>query len=567
MSPQQHVTPKTFYLNEQHELARAEKEPGGRIPQYADIDWRARGTRISKSLDKVESEIKNSRDPMRSTHCYLVAEPVKQLSKFSADKSKAVGGRVKEDTKFSEKHSRVFKRLGMDLLGVTEAGSALVHMKPETVTQLSNSAQALPDLGAREKARWATIDRFQIVPLEAKLDVNWLRSMKQDSLDDVVIELQPLLTRSETDSLMRAILASFHSDRGERPIGTGTDYSGRQWLRSRLAPKTLEAIAKDFFSVQSLHSPLISTTSRRIRGAATKFPMTDSPVDVSKLPAIGVLDTGVPTDHPILGRYRRGGYVAPTSPPSAADPHGTFVSSRIVFGDLDFSAGPPAATPVGQARYYDVNVGGLNPSEIDGKSVLPALQAVVGTAPDIRVFNLSFDCPALDTVDAVKRTEFLLLVQDLDNFIFQNDVIAVIAAGNSPRGIVPSKPYPNHFDDPSWALGAWARSFNSLTCGSYVAHLSQGGVASQIGWPSPFCRIGPGLSASLKPDFSANGGNSSARYQYAPGLGVWGLSPAGFWEDQCGTSFAAPLLSQNAHSRLNSCRRFVREEHSRLRSR
>jgi len=43
---------------------------------------------------------------------------------------------------------------------------------------------------------------------------------------------------------------------------------------------------------------------------------------------------------------------------------------------------------------------------------------------------------------------------------------------------------------------------------------------TQVGWPSPFCRVGPGLNDSFKPDFSANGGNGNPQYEYAPGLGV-----------------------------------------------
>jgi hypothetical protein len=57
--------------------------------------------------------------------------------KVSKDKRKVIDGKVFEKTQFSEKHSRVFKRLGMELVGVTEAGSAVVHMKPEIVSQLS----------------------------------------------------------------------------------------------------------------------------------------------------------------------------------------------------------------------------------------------------------------------------------------------------------------------------------------------------------------------------------------------------------------------------------------------
>jgi hypothetical protein len=110
---------------------------------------------------------------------------------------------------------------------------------------------------------------------------------------------------------------------------------------------------------------------------------------------------------------------------------------------------------------------------------------------------MSFDSTVPLDQMTVKASEALRLVQDLDNFIYQNDILVVIAAGNSRPGLIPATPYPRHFNDPQWALGAWARSFNSLTCGSYVAGVSPGSVVTQVGWPSPFCRVGPGLNDSL----------------------------------------------------------------------
>ena len=247
MSPTDHVLPRTFYLNEQHELSRAEKEPGGSVPQYADIDWTARGRTISSSLNKVTSQIQASHDPMKEKHYFVLAEPVEQLAKVSKDKRKAIDGKVFEKTQFSEKHSRVFKRLGMDLVGVTEAGAAVVHMKPEIVSQLSNTAHTLASLGAeRNHVGQQSID-FEMVPIEARVDLNWLRSLKKAASDEAVIELQPLLTRSEIDSIFGAIIVTLRPNLGEGAVGTGTDYSGRQWLRGKLTPESLERIAGIFF--------------------------------------------------------------------------------------------------------------------------------------------------------------------------------------------------------------------------------------------------------------------------------------------------------------------------------
>ena len=134
----------------------------------------------------------------------------------------------------------------------------------------------------------------------------------------------------------------------------------------------------------------------------------------------------------------------------------------------------------------------------------------------------------------------------MDNFVFARDAVVVVAAGNSPLGQPPNTPYPRHVDDSRWALGTWPRSFNALTCGAAIDRLSANGVATEIGAPSPFTKIGPGLCESPKPDFAASGGNGSAQYSFAPGMGVWCCTADGLWEDRSGTSYAAPLLAREA---------------------
>lgn len=370
MSPHGRLTPRTFYLNEQHELARAEKEGRGSVPKYTDINWATKGTAISRSLHRVEREIRQSSDPAKESHYFLLAAPVKELAKTSTDLRKAVDGKVFERTDFAEKHSRVFRRLGLDLLNVADDGSAVVHVKPEMMEQLSNTAQSLSELGAREKSRWATIDRFEMIPPGLRIDSEWLSTLHTKKITDAVIEFQPLLTRSEIDSLVRAIVSMLLRNFGEAVTGTGTDFSGRQWVRGKITPESLAKISEVFFPVQSLHSPLISMAAGTLPVKRRSHPAVSLEVDTSSLPVIGIVDTGVPADHPILSKYRRGTYVAPTSVAAPAHSHGCFVSSRAVFGDLDYSAGLPAKQPVGTARYYDINVSGIRPGTIEDKGIL-----------------------------------------------------------------------------------------------------------------------------------------------------------------------------------------------------
>jgi hypothetical protein len=544
------VTARTFYLNEQHELSRGEKPGGGRIPQYLDVDWASKGRQISQSLQDVRSAIRASKDPLTDKHYFVLATPVAELRKRSKDKKKAPEGVLSEVIDFAKEESRVFRRLGLDLLQVADDGRAMVHMRPERVEQLISTSELLEEVGSREHARWAAIDLFGLIPLELRVDDGWLRSLKPYGLADAVIEFQPLLTRSEIDTLLRAISSVLREQYREALTGMGSDFSGRHWVRGKLTPETLRAVARAFYSVQTLHSPLISYVSApRPEGKSRPLPQTTAVPkraiqDVSSLPTVAILDTGVPADHSQLAPYRRGAFVAAGSYGSPVGDHGSFVASRVVFGDPDFGGGLPS-TPQGTCRYYDI-IACLNVEEIDDKSVVPAMTAVVGTAPDVRVFNLSFDTRPLGLLEKTKQRENLTLVQDLDNFVFQNDIVVVVSAGNSPTGVQPSAQYPLVHDDTEWQLGAWARGFNVLTCGSFVDRLHAGALVQNVGWPSPFTRMGPGLCKSPKPDFSAPGGNCTPTMQFAPGLGVWGLTGAAVWEDRCGTSFAAPLLAREA---------------------
>lgn len=550
------LTPRTFFLNEQHELSRGEKEGGGRVPQYHGINWAAKGHQIAAALESVKSAIGASKDPLRNSHYFVLARPVTEIQKKSKNKKIAPTGIVTESVHYDERESRVFRRLGIDLVEVTDNGDAVVHIRPERLEQLLSTTRMLGEVGAREQARWASVDSFNLVPPQLRIDESWVRSLRTHTPTEAVVEFQPLLSRPEIDALMRSIVALLREERREAITGLGTDFSGRNWARGRVTPESLRAIAKLFYSVQTLHSPLTSlvVSSRpEVKAKSAPAATTGKAPDISSLPTVAVLDTGVPADHSILAKYRRGAFISPDSFGSPVGDHGSFVASRVVFGDPDFGDGPPS-TPVGRCRFYDALVA-TSAKDIDDKSVVTALQAIVATAPDIRVFNLSFDTRPLDLLEFTKRRENLLLVQDLDNLIFRDDLFVVVSAGNSPSGVQPSQPYPAHFDDPEWQLGAWARGFNSVTCGSLVKKLSVGGLVTTQGWPSPFTRVGPGLCDSPKPDFSDNGGNSTPAMQTAPGLGVWGLTASSHWEDLSGTSFAAPLLAREAAFALSQLQR------------
>src|SRR4051794_20025694 len=118
--------PRHFYLNEQHELTREEREGGGSLPKLAAIDWTAKQTLITSSLAKTKSAIEKSDDPLRQQRYFLLALPEPSIRKLSSDKRKAPGGEFDEMVDYAGKDAKALGRLGLDVVSVTESG-AIVH--------------------------------------------------------------------------------------------------------------------------------------------------------------------------------------------------------------------------------------------------------------------------------------------------------------------------------------------------------------------------------------------------------------------------------------------------------
>ena len=352
-------------------------------------------------------------------------------------------------------HGRAFERLGLDLIQITDSGNAIVHGDAERLEQLSLRSRTLGTLGAREQARWATIDLFEAVPLQIRVDGGWLHSLKPNESADVIFELQPVLSRGDADSVLRAIAEILAATNTERLLGTGTDFSGRYWFRGKASLSSIRSIAKDFFSVQSIHSPLYSVASATgissLKKGTKVVARAAHPIDGKSLPCVAVVDLGIPEDHVFLAPFRRGRFVPQEASAQAFNDHASFVASRVVFGDCISS--DALASADAECSFYDAVVGDGYENRVNDKLVMEALRGVRGAAPDVRVFNLSIgDTRSLSVFPEVEGREKRLLMQDLDNFAFANDVLVVVAAGNSPPGVGPTPNYPLNSDDPQGHL-------------------------------------------------------------------------------------------------------------------
>ena len=544
---QERLKSRTYFLNERQELAGFERDGGGRAAVFVPIDWSAKTAALGQSFERVTTPQPSSLDPSVEHHFFVIAVPEGAVQKISkSKKAQAHGGIVSEVPSFGGEDSRLFRKLGIDLIETHEDGRATVHVPATNVIRIRSTIASLRGGSDREKARWIGMKEFAPIDWAMKVDAAWVNLLDVHKSVQAVIRFQPTLSRMEASSIIQSLQRLLIQQGGaeSRLLRSGREFSGRYWCSGMLTRHMIGVLAKEFPSIQSIHpplaTPLAGSRSRRNTEsppslelwASSSFP-TVAPAD---LPTVAVVDSGIPDQHVYLGAFRRSGYRHPDLEPfiPATCDHGTTVASSIVFGNFSPNAGMPATIPRGCCRVMDVTVReAIRENHIDDDIIIDALEAIAGTAPDVRVFNMSFGGSSLKTLSSVAHREQLAALQNLDNHAFARDTLMVLAAGNSNSGLVPEHPYPDHVDDPRWALGAYASSFNGIVCGAFVNSVDPIGTTQQLGAPTPFTRIGPGLCDSPVPGLGA------------PGV-VGVTNNSGQWEDRFGTSFAAPLVAREA---------------------
>lgn len=282
------------------------------------------------------------------------------------------------------------------------------------------------------------------------------------------------------------------------------------------------SVAADFSAID------VSPQSFLTIGAAAANTL---PAPSPNLPVVGVVDTGIRNNDPILTPWIHATrtYVIP---PETDHLHGTFVSGLIA-GSRTLNGNDPRF-PNARARVLNVcALASTGSSTFD--DLLLAINESIDKHPDVKVWNCS-----LGSNTPCSETLFGRFACELDAISDQKGVLFVIAAGNhlcTPRRGWPSANDYGGMD----RIGQPAESVRGLTVAS-VAHVDAH-VASDE--PSPFSRRGPGPSRTPKPDVTHRGGNQATNGAFN-GVGVRSILPGGKLGESIGTSFSTPLVSAMA---------------------
>src|SRR5688572_13375635 len=109
--------PKNYFLNESHELSVEAKKGGGQQLPILNVNWAQRGQDLRGSLHRISQRATQSRDPLARKRYYLLAGGAREIVKASKAKD-AVHGQKLEAVIFSGEQSKLFERIGLELIEV-----------------------------------------------------------------------------------------------------------------------------------------------------------------------------------------------------------------------------------------------------------------------------------------------------------------------------------------------------------------------------------------------------------------------------------------------------------------
>ncbi len=235
--------------------------------------------------------------------------------------------------------------------------------------------------------------------------------------------------------------------------------------------------------------------------------------------------------------------------------HGTFVTSRVLFGDDIFTqARSGSITP--SAKYLDIQVlhqDGNGSPKIRNIDVLQkAIHEAVERYPDVKIYNLSIGQDVQVEEDQIEE-----LTQFLDHTAREYDIVFVCSAGNQ-HSYIHATDYEEIFTNNSFdnKIASPADALNVITVGSISKSITSSAICATSGFPSPFTRKGGIRGGWKKPELVASGGNKtkdpfgtydSESYDIAcrNTVGVEGIDNSGLAKG-IGTSFSAPLVTRQS---------------------
>lgn len=504
------------------------------------------GNRVRIAPIQVRGRAKPFHRPSYSAHGDYLREQAARVREYvetaaDAEAAESIFLQVKTPKQLPARGER--QRLhsaGLDIIALSsvDPNSATVQLQRSKLSSLEKKIEryaSSPD--NRGKSYLAVIEDLQPVPLEEKLDPQLL--VVSDDPVDCLLVFYSSLTEKERATVLFAV-RSFMARRGaalgqQRRLSNGVIV-----VEARLRPSEAREAGASFTTLKQVTPDHVFYVPDAWRISAVS-----SAVQVEQpriATAVAVVDTGICNVCPGLATALAES--RPQLPPGAVaswPEHGTFVASRIAYGDdleqqLRTGVLRPLC-PLVDVPIVGVDANGRHVSAHEGHLAAAIDAALPSLPPSVRVVNVS-----LGTNVPVSDGSISLIAQLLDKHARERDLVIVTTAGNirDPRLL---STFPAALPNPQCRIDSPGDALLAVTVGS-IARYTDTGALSQPGGLSAFSRRGPGPLGGVKPDVVAHGGNCLPDGTTSARIGTHGLMPGGpAWACDVGTSFAAPLVS------------------------
>lgn len=487
--------------------------------------------------------------PNYSAHADFLRERTASIRAYMADAAdssatEALFLQVKTPPQLPARGERQrLKSAGLDIVALSpvDPHSATVQLPKAALQDLQRKVHDYGETPEnRGKSYLAVIEDIGPVPIEEKIATELM--VESDEPRDCLLVFYASLSDRERAAILLAVRSFMSRSRvdidAERRLSNGVTL-----VEARLRPSEARKIGSAFSTLRQVmpNHVFYVPDGRKISGIPPAVAI-EAP---SGTTSVAVVDTGIASA--CAGVARAVVATFPQLPTGSVGPHaehGTFVGSRVLYGD-DLERALVAGVLKPKCPLVDIPVFGANASgdlvPVSEGHLASAIDAVMPALPaSTRVVNVSVGT-GLPTSDG----QMSVVGQLLDKHVSEKDIVVVTTAGNirDPRLLAQ---YPNAHIQPSCRIDSPGDSLLSVTVGSF-ARFHDSGALSGVRELSAFSRRGPGPFGGVKPELVAHGGNCLTDGSTTPRLAVHGLGSTGTsWEYDYGTSFAAPLVASMA---------------------
>lgn len=449
---------------------------------------------------------------------------------------------VTADDRPASRERQHLRNLGFDIISVSKdpPNIAIARIQRESLNlfqkKLDRYANSPRHVG---KSNLAAIEAIAPVAVSNKIDTG-LALMAAEQSVNCLITLYASLP-ADTKREVAARIARRLSENVAADVTVHQFVNGVVGVSASLNRADIEMVSEQYMLVRSIEANGDIVTEEAVQGDAVPSIIQLDPPQC-QAPVV-IIDSGINVSCSLMaGLVLRSFDELPADAVGPHLAHGTFVASRVIYGD-DITRISRRASP--WCPVIDVQVTGVdgigNRLSPRGSELGEILQRIVPQVCDqARVFNLSL---GLRPVADGKYSSVASLIDYLSR---EHKVLFVISAGNVTE---PNAAPPHHYHSEATRIFSPAESLLAVSVGAIARHCEPNCVA-QAGELAPFSRRGPGADGGLKPELAAHGGNvffDGGGWITSPRMAVYGLGRNGTHLNySIGTSYSAPLVSQFA---------------------